>query len=64
MSRAPDNAMVGDIILVTPSMLMVEVLFASAMLDVAVGVKLDMEGGRTGRKVNFRPSSITALPTS
>ena len=63
MSRA-DDSLVGAILLVTPSMQMIEVLASSSNLDVGLGVKLDMEGGRTGRHVRLYPSRITERPAS
>lgn len=50
---------VGDIILVHPKMQMLEVLIVGTLLDMAVAVKLDMEGGRTNRHVHFKPSRVT-----
>jgi hypothetical protein len=52
---------VGQIILAEPSMQMLEVIVAADLLDIALAHKLDMEGGRTGRHVQFRPSSVTRV---
>lgn len=56
---APDNDMVGQIILVRPAMQLLEVVAASRGLDIGLACKLDMEGGRVGRHVQFRPSRVT-----
>lgn len=55
----PADDLAGKVLLIKPSMQMVEVLFASRDLDFAMCVKLDMEGGRTGLHGHFRPSRIT-----
>lgn len=51
-----DNNLVGRIVLVVPSMQLIEIVAASRLLDFAMAEKLDMEGGKTGQYGHFRLS--------
>lgn len=55
-----DDDLVGRLVLMTPSMQLLEILVASRLLDFALVEKLDMEGGRAKRYGTIQPSRITA----
>lgn len=55
---ASDSDLVGKIVMAGTQMF--EVWLCSRGLDVAAAHRLDMEGGRTGRDVTFRPSAVRA----
>lgn len=48
----------GRIILVVPSMQMLEVIAEDTLLDLGFAVKLNMEGEPTARRVTYRPSRL------
>lgn len=53
-----DDDLVGRVLLMVPSMQLLEVLTASRLFDIAMVEKLDMEGGRTGRNGMIPPSRM------
>lgn len=48
----------GRIILIVPSMQMLEVISEAPSLDLGFAVRLNMEGEQTGRHVTYRPSRL------
>jgi len=55
-----DEQRTGEIILMVPTMTMLEIVVFSQALDICLVEKLNMEGGRTGRRAVIRPSKIMA----
>ena len=48
----------GRLIMVHGTAEVIEVIGETTALDIGFGERLDMEGGRTGRHVTYRPSRL------
>lgn len=52
---------IGQIILIGNTVAMAEIVACSALLDLALAVRLDMEGGQVGRHFHFKPSKLVTV---
>jgi len=55
-----DEQRTGEIVLMTPSTQLLEIVVFSKALDICLVEKLNMEGGKTGRFGNVRPARLMA----